>query len=109
MAIVAVLTMLGTVKTLEASGAVLRYVREGTGVPVILVQGVGVIGEGWRPQIDGLRDRYAVVAADNRGIGGSTFSGTALTVDDMAADVARTGGRRGVRPLPPRRPLAWAA
>ena len=62
------------VKTLETSGAVLRYVREGTGVPVILVQGVGVIGEGWRPQIDGLRDRYAVVAPDNRGIGGSTFT-----------------------------------
>jgi pimeloyl-ACP methyl ester carboxylesterase len=83
------------VKTLEAGGAVLRYVREGTGVPVILVQGVGVIGEGWRPQIDGLRDRYAVVAADNRGIGGSTFSGTALTVDDMAADVLALADAEG--------------
>jgi hypothetical protein len=50
------------VETLETRGVVLRYVREGSGVPVILAQGVGVGGEGWRPQITALRDRYALVA-----------------------------------------------
>ena len=89
---------------LQASGAVLRYVREGAGVPVILVQGVGVIAEGWRPQIDALRDRYAVAAADNRGIGGSTFSGGAQR-RRHGGGRARHGRRRGIRPLPPRRPL----
>jgi pimeloyl-ACP methyl ester carboxylesterase len=83
------------VKTLETRGAVLRYLREGAGVPVILVQGVGVIGEGWRPQIDGLRDRYAVVAADNRGIGGSTLGATTLSVEDMAADVIALADAEG--------------
>ena len=82
-------------KRLETGGAVLHYTREGAGLPVMLVQGVGVIGEGWRPQITGLRDRYAVVAADNRGIGGSTFTGAALTVDDMASDVLAIADAEG--------------
>ena len=82
-------------KTLEIDGAVLRYLREGTGVPVVLVQGVGVIGEGWRPQIDALRSRHAVVAADNRGIGGSTFTAPALTVEDMASDVLAIADAEG--------------
>ena len=74
-------------KRLETRDAVLHYVREGSGTPVVLVQGAGVIGEGWRPQIDGLRDRFDVVALDNRGIGGSTFSASQLRIEDMAADV----------------------
>ena len=82
-------------KTLETDGATLRYVREGAGVPVLLLQGVGVIGEGWRPQLDGLSGRYAVVAPDNRGIGGSTFRAPALTVDDMAADVLAIADAEG--------------
>lgn len=82
-------------KTLETGSAVLRYLREGTGVPVILVQGVGVAGEGWRPQIDALRARHAIVSPDNRGIGGSTFSGSALTVEDMAADVLAVADAEG--------------
>ncbi len=57
---------------LETAGAALHYTREGQGPPVLLVQGVGVVGEGWRPQIDGLADRFTVVAFDNRGFGRST-------------------------------------
>jgi pimeloyl-ACP methyl ester carboxylesterase len=83
------------VKTLQRPGAALRYLREGAGAPVILVQGVGVIGEGWRPQIDGLKDRCAVVAPDNRGIGGSTFTSGALTIEDMADDVLAIADREG--------------
>ena len=69
--------------------------REGSGVPVILVQGVGVIGEGWRPQIAALRDRYSLVAPDNRGIGGSTLGSGTLTVEDMAADVLAVADAEG--------------
>jgi aminoacrylate hydrolase len=83
------------VKTLEAGGALLRYVREGSGVPVILVQGVGVIGDGWRPQIAALRDRHALVAPDNRGIGGSTLGSGMLTIEDMAADVLAIANAEG--------------
>lgn len=82
-------------KTLETRGAVLRYVREGSGAPVILVQGVGVIGEGWRPQIAALRDCYSLAAPDNRGIGGSTLGSGALTIEDMAADVLAIANAEG--------------
>jgi len=75
------------VKTLETRGVAVRYVCEGSGAPVILLQGVGVIGEGWRPQIAALRDRFTVVAPDNRGIGGSSLGAGALTVEEMAGDV----------------------
>src|SRR4029453_6210488 len=81
--------------TLETGGAVLRYVREGRGVPVMLVQGVGVIGEGWRPQIAALRDRYSLAAPDNRGIGGSSLGSGTLTIEDMATDVLAVADAEG--------------
>jgi pimeloyl-ACP methyl ester carboxylesterase len=72
---------------LQVSDATISYIREGTGPPLILLQGAGVIGEGWRPQIDALRERYAIAAPDNRGIGRSTLRASALTIGDMASDV----------------------
>ena len=53
---------------------------------MVLVQGVGIIGRGWKPQVDGLRDRYTLVTIDNRGIGRSA-SVAPPTIEDMAADV----------------------
>src|SRR5215211_6818072 len=82
-------------KRLEVGGARLQYLREGSGPPVVLVQGVGLIGEGWRPQIDGLRDRYAVAAPDNRGIGGSTTGPAPLTIEAMAEDVLAIANAEG--------------
>ena len=38
--------------------ATIHYEVEGQGPPVLLIQGVGVIGAGWRPQIEGLREVY---------------------------------------------------
>src|SRR5688572_30426998 len=52
-----------------------------------MVQGAGVIGEGWRPQMDALRSRFSVVAFDNRGIGQSTLPPGRLSIEDMALDV----------------------
>ena len=70
----------------EVEGARIHYSREGDGSPVVLVQGVGVIGRGWKPQVDGMRDRYSLVTIDNRGIGRSS-SVAPPTIEDMAADV----------------------
>ena len=70
----------------QANGVRLRYTVAGNGPPVLLIQGVGVIGEGWRPQIDGLEDRFTLIAFDNRGIGGSTMPDGTLTIPDMASD-----------------------
>jgi pimeloyl-ACP methyl ester carboxylesterase len=51
-----------------------------------LVQGVGLIGRGWQPQIDGLRDRYTVITFDNRGIGDSTAGPGPLSIETLAED-----------------------
>jgi pimeloyl-ACP methyl ester carboxylesterase len=72
--------------TLKTSGATLLYSQAGTGPPVLLIQGVGVIGNGWKPQVDALRDRFTMISFDNRGIGGSTIGDGRLTIEDMAAD-----------------------
>ena len=64
----------------------MSYSRTGTGTPVLLIQGVGAIGNAWRPQIEGLRDRFSLIAFDNRGIGASTSEEGTLTVEAMADD-----------------------
>ena len=51
----------------QAADARIFYTRTGTGPAVLLLQGVGVIGAGWTPQIDGLSSRFTIVAPDNRG------------------------------------------
>lgn len=71
---------------IETRGARLHYFVEGDGPAVLMVQGAGVIGEGWRPQIDALRSRFTVVAFDNRGVGRSTLPPGRLTIDEMALD-----------------------
>ena len=82
-------------KQLQRPDATIHYIREGTGTPLVLVQGAGVIGEGWRPQIDALRASHAIVALDNSGIGGSTYRASALTIEDMAADVLAVADAEG--------------
>lgn len=73
--------------TIPTERARVQYWKTGSGPAVILVQGAGVIGEGWRPQIDELKDRYTVLWIDNRGIGQSVITSGALRIEDMAADV----------------------
>jgi len=72
--------------TLDNGSARIHYLRTGDGPTVILLQGIGVIGTGWRPQTDGLRDRYSLITIDNRGTGDSTAATGQLTIEDMAAD-----------------------
>ena len=38
---------------IDTSGASLFYTRDGSGPPVLLIQGVGAPGSAWRPQVDG--------------------------------------------------------
>jgi pimeloyl-ACP methyl ester carboxylesterase len=73
-------------RTLEHQGCRLAYEIEGTGSPVLLIQGVGVHGDGWLPQIEGLRDRYRLLSFDNRGMGRSQPQAGPLTVARMAED-----------------------
>ena len=72
---------------IETSGARLSYARVGDGPAVLFVQGVGIVGEGWRPQVDDLKKDFTCFSFDNRGIGGSTVLGPhPLTVEAMAED-----------------------
>jgi pimeloyl-ACP methyl ester carboxylesterase len=75
-------------RTLVRDGIRLSYSVEGTGPPVLLIQGVGLPGIGWLPQIEALDSRFTVIAVDNRGVGGSAGGPDPLTIDAMAADVA---------------------
>jgi aminoacrylate hydrolase len=66
--------------------ALVSYRRAGNGPGVLFIQGVGVIGEGWRPQLDGLGDRYTTISFDNQGLGQTVLGPAPLTVEAMALD-----------------------
>jgi 3-oxoadipate enol-lactonase len=72
--------------TLSTRGARVSYSRTGTGPAVLMIQGVGAIGNVWRPQVEALQDRFSVITFDNRGIGASTIEDGLLTVEAMAND-----------------------
>jgi aminoacrylate hydrolase len=74
------------VPTLERPDTTIHYEVDGNGPPVLMIQGVGVIGAGWRPQVDGLSNEYTLCAFDNRGIGNSGPIGRRLSIEVMAAD-----------------------
>lgn len=72
----------------EREGIALYYEVEGRrGVPIVFIQGVGVIGEGWRPQVDELASEFKTLVFDNRGIGKSTPYDGPVLVESMAEDV----------------------
>jgi len=61
------------------------------GPPIVMIQGCGVCGSGWRPQVEALAARHPVLSFDNRGIGQSDaerrFGAGEITVSAMASDV----------------------
>ncbi len=76
----------GETRTVEHRGCRLSYTVRGDGPPVLLIQGVGVHGAGWTPQVDALSARFRCIAFDNRGMGMSQPPGEAVTVAGMAED-----------------------
>lgn len=71
-------------------GATISYKVRGSGPPILMIQGVGVAGDGWQPQVDGLADRFTLVTFDNRGLGASTLGSAtrvpAYSVELLAED-----------------------
>ena len=65
-------------------------------MPVVLIQGVGVAGSGWQPQVGALADRYRCVSFDNRGMGASQPFGCDITVEQMADDVRAIMDAEGI-------------
>lgn len=72
--------------SLEHRGCRLAYEVRGDGPPVLFIQGVGVHGAGWQPQVDALADRYRCLPFDNRGMAASQPLGAPLSVEQMAED-----------------------
>src|SRR4051794_33840829 len=66
--------------------ATINYEATGTGPPVLFIQGVGLTGRGWSPQLEALAADHTCIAFDNRGIGSSGGRTDGLTVDLMARD-----------------------
>ena len=81
---------------LTTHGARVSYSRTGTGEAVLLIQGVGAVGNAWRPQIEALSQHYSVVAFDNRGIGGSSITEGCLTIEGMAEDALTILNAEGI-------------
>lgn len=56
------------------------------GAPILMIQGVGTVGNAWMPQIRDLSIRFPIAILDNRGIGGSTAKNGRITIESMAQD-----------------------
>ena len=74
---------------LKRTGVELYYESTGHGPPILLIQGVGVVGECWRPQVDGLKGRFQTILFDNRGIGRSLPCRGPISIEAMAEEITR--------------------
>jgi pimeloyl-ACP methyl ester carboxylesterase len=73
-------------QSVDHVGCRLAYTSTGSGPRVLFIQGVGVHGDGWRPQTDALSARFACLSFDNRGMGKSQPFTPPITVEQMAED-----------------------
>jgi pimeloyl-ACP methyl ester carboxylesterase len=83
------------VPSIDVEGASLAYSVDGNGSDVLMIQGIGVVGNGWRPQVDGLGARHRLLTFDNRGIGASPLRGGAFDIARLAADALAVADAAG--------------
>lgn len=62
--------------------------QRGEGPDVLLIGGLGDTVESWQFQLDGLADRYRLIAFDNRGAGRTAMPAGPVSVETMADDAA---------------------
>ncbi|MER7665923.1 MULTISPECIES: alpha/beta fold hydrolase [unclassified Streptomyces] len=72
----------------EVNGTTFWTEIHGQGPDVLLIAGLSDPAEAWQAQLDGLSDRYRVVAFDNRGSGRTPMPDGRLSVATMADDAA---------------------
>ena len=71
--------------SVDHRGCQLSCSVRGDGAPVLFIQGVGVHGDGWLPQVEALTSKYQCLTFDNRGMGRSLPAGE-LSIELMAED-----------------------
>ena len=64
----------------------LNYLEVGEGPPVVLIHGLAGDYSAWTNQVQLLKDRYKVIAFDNRGAGKSTQIDEPISTQDLAKD-----------------------
>lgn len=74
---------------LQTDNARIHFQVEGSGPAILFIQGVGVCGQGWKPQTDFFRGNFTTIVYDNRGLGKSTYDGGAMTLDELVEDARR--------------------
>jgi pimeloyl-ACP methyl ester carboxylesterase len=88
------MTALG--RSLVIDDVTLAYRSIGTGPAVLCIQGVGVAGCGWGPQVEALAQRHRLLTFDNRGVGGTARGAGPLSIDRMAADAVAILDAEGI-------------
>jgi pimeloyl-ACP methyl ester carboxylesterase len=68
-------------------GVRLHYLEAGAGKPIVLVHGISQTAEQFKFQIEGLADRYRVIALDLRGHGESEKPNFGLKIHRLAEDL----------------------
>ena len=72
----------------QANEIEIYYEEHGSGEPLLLIMGWGGNAATWDPQLEGLAERYRVIAFDNRGAGRTKAPDGPYTISQMAADTA---------------------
>ena len=74
----------------------IAWEEQGTGVPLLLIQGLGYGRWSWAPIVPALAERYRVLWFDNRGIGDSDKPDGPYTAKIMAADALQVLDEAGI-------------
>src|SRR5919107_5726596 len=81
----------------RAEGLEIWTEQVGDGPDVLLIGGAGDTVESWQFQLDGLADRYRLIAFDNRGAGRTGMPDGPVSVADLADDAAGVLDGFGIR------------
>ncbi|MGE5128975.1 MAG: alpha/beta fold hydrolase [Sphingomonadaceae bacterium] len=74
----------------------IHYVEQGRGFPLLLIHGLAGDHTAWTPQIDAWKNRFRVIAPDNRGAGRSSQVDEPVSTADLARDMLALLDRLGV-------------
>jgi pimeloyl-ACP methyl ester carboxylesterase len=84
------------VELVDVGGRRMAYHRAGAGAPLVLLHGGWSDGRAWRPQLEGLADRFDLIAWDAPGCGGSEDPAGAMALSDYADELAELVAALGV-------------